>query len=1214
MSFYVRPRGVKIPYGLLKPLLILQLTLGFIFLLNLTAVANVSSSKAISKTITLNLRSVDFKEVLSTIEHQSDYRFMFSNRNIPNKSKLDVNVKDAVISTVMDMILDNSGYTYQELANNLIVIMPMGAARVNTVKIDGKVLDQTGESLIGASVKIKGTSEGVATDENGAFTLSVPDDAILVVSYVGFKTQEIPVNGKTSLTITLQPVDKLMNVFVVTALGIKREEKALGYAVSTITSEQITAAGNTNFASALYGKAAGVKITTAPGGATSAVNVQIRGVNSLNYSTQPLYVVDGVQIRNNNESGGVGGNNSDYWTDQRIRGNGILDINPTDIENLTVLKGASATALYGSDASSGVVVITTKKGQKGRGLGVDVNYGYSKESIANGPQYQNVYGPGYDRKSNTDLGADEDGWVHMGADGNTLRPLFRAYGQFGPKMDGRMVPWWDGTMHPYSPQPDNYKQLFQKGYNSNLNVSLSNMNEKANYRFSYTRADYKGIQIGTLQGRNTFNLNSTIKLHSKVSLDVVAQYVNTNVTNRARLMSRIFNSFSGFYSRAEDMAVIFDKYKTSKGYKWVAFDEPQKNPDEALVFQVRPDLMNFLWEQLRNSNIEKQDRLLSSITLNVDVAKGLKLRGRVGNDFTSINTEDMRYNEYPIAFNTTSSTGGYSVIKNRYAIMYTDLLATYSNDQTKVFGYSISGGFQSRQESFTDQTSSTSGGLVTANWFSLNNSYNVQTTSEARSKLLKYAYLGILNLSYRNYLFLEGTARQEYSSTLPIANNSYFYPSVNSSFVFTDAFEMPKFLSYGKLRASYGMVGNAPPPYESNVFYSQKPISTTTGSVPLLVAQRSYGNEALKSEKKTEMEFGIETKMLNNRIGVDISYYTSTVKDLLMRLATPASNGALTRITNVGQLNSTGFELAFNANPVKQPKFSWFTRTNFAINNSKVAALADDVNEIVFKTGDGGSIKVVAEKGQTIGNIYIYPMARDAEGNLRVNKDGLNYVDATKFEKVGNILPKIVGGFSNTLNYKALSLDFTIDYRFGGSIMSMPQKYGTNAGQYIATMKYRDEANGGLPYYMDGSTAVRLASHNAVAPNGGKVYHDGLILPGISDVTGKENDQIVSASYYYMNFYDASSIGYNGPAVIKNSYVKFREAVLSYNLSKGTAQKVHMQNIRLSLIGRNLFYLYRTLKNLDPEAPVGQSWLNQGVDEGSTGATRSIGFTVNATF
>ncbi|SFW46745.1 SusC/RagA family TonB-linked outer membrane protein [Chitinophaga sancti] len=1208
MSFYVRPRGVKIPYGLLRPLLILQLTLGFILFLNLHVVANVLSSK----TITLNLRSVEFKEVLSIIEHQSDYRFMFSNRNIPNKSKVDINVKDAQINTVMDMILDNSGYTYQELANNLIVIVPRGE-RITTVKITGKVLDQTGEALIGASVKIKGTSDGVATDENGGFTLSVPDDAILVVSYVGFKTQEVPVNGKTALTITLQPADKMINEFVVTALGIKREEKALGYAVSTITSEQINAAGNTNFASALYGKAAGVKITTAPGGATSAVNIQIRGVNSLNYSTQPLYVVDGVQIRNNNESGGVGGNNGGYWDDPRIRGNGILDINPADIENLTVLKGASATALYGSDASSGVVVITTKKGQKGRGLGVDVNYSTTRENIANQPQYQNTYGPGYYRALNVSNGSTEDGWVKYGNDG-TLRPYFRAWGQFGPKMDGQMVPWWDGSMHPFSPQPNNYKQMFQKGYNSSLNVSLSNMNEKANYRFSYTRSDYKGIQIGTKQGKNTFNLNSTIKLHSKVSLDVVGGYVNTTVTNRARLMNRLFDSFDGFFSRAEDMAVVFDKYKTSKGYKWVPYDNTQLNPDEALVFNIRPELLNFLWYQLKNNEVENQDRLLSSVTLNVDLAKGLKLRARVGNDFTSINTEEKEYNEYPIAFNTTQSTGKYVVTKNRYAIVYTDLLATYANDQTKVFGYSISGGFQSRQESFTDQQSVTNGGLVTANWFSLSNSYAAQTTSEGRSKLLKYAFLGIANFSYKNYLFLEGTARQESSSTLPPASNTYFYPSVNSSFIFTDAFELPKWLSYGKIRASYGMVGNAPPPYESNILYTQKPLSTTTGSVPVLTAQNAYGNANLKSEKKTEMEFGIETKIFQNRIGVDISVYNSKVRDLLMRLSTAASNGALTRITNVGELNSKGLEIAFSANPLKRPKTNWNTRMNFAFNNSKVVSLADGVDQITFsRNGDSYSLKVVAEKGQTIGNLYMYPLATDEKGNKLVNDLGMYYVDKSKYVKAGNILPKVVGGWSNTFSYKSLTLDLTIDYRFGGEIMSMPQKYGTAAGMWESTLKYRDEAHGGLPYYVTAQGVyTQLPGHNSVAPYG-KTYHDGVILPGkMKD--GTDNTKIVQAAEYYYRVYTADNSGYNGPAVMKNSYIKFREAVLSYNLSRGTAMKLHMQNIRLSLIGRNLFYFYRTLKNLDPETTVGQSWINQGIDEGSTGATRSIGFSLNASF
>lgn len=1185
----------------------MNLVLGLVLATSLTVLANAT----VSTKITLNLRDVEFKKVLTVIESQSDYRFMFSNRNIPSDSKVDINVKDAQITTVMDLILNNSGFTYQELSNNLIVIMPKGAM-LKAIKVTGKVLDQTGEALIGASVKIKGTSDGVATDENGAFTISVPDDAVLLVSYVGFKTQEIPVNGKTAITITLQPNDKMMNEVVVTALGIKREQKALGYAVSTITSEQINAAGATNFASALYGKAAGVKITTAPGGATSAVNVQIRGVNSLNYNTQPLYVVDGVQIRNNNEKGATGTNNEGYWADTRIRGNGILDINPVDIESLTVLKGASATALYGSDAASGVVVITTKKGMKGRGLGVDLNYSHTAERVAFAPEYQNVYGPGYDR---TSAGANTNaaGWVPIGTDG-TVRPYFRAYGQFGPKMEGQLVPWWDGSMHAYSPQPDNYNQLFQKGYNSNLNVSLSNMTEKANYRFSYTRSDYKGVQIGGDQQRNTFNLNSTIKLHNKISLDVVGGYVNTKVTNRPMQMGRIFNNYGGFFSRAEDMAVVFDKYKTTKGYQFVPWDQPQLNPDEALKYNIRAtDLLDFLWQQLRNQEVEKQDRLLSSVTLNVDLAKGLRFRTRLGNDFTSVNTENKQYNTKPIAFNTGGSTGGYTVSKGRYSTVYTDQLLTFARDEeSRTFGYSVSAGMQTRKETYTDQVSATNGGLVTANWFSINNSYNIQNTSERRSGAFKYAYLGIMNLSYNNYLFLEGTARQEYSSTLPHGNNSYFYPSVNSSFVFTEAFRLPTIFNYGKVRASYGLVGNAPPPFESNVTYTQKPISTTTGSVPLLVAQSDYGNEGLRSEKKTEMEFGTEVKMLDSRIGFDISYYSSKVTDLLMRLNVAVSNGAKTRITNVGELQSTGLEVALTATPVKN-KLVWNTRLNFAHSVSKVNQLTEGIEQIVMLYAARNGLKVVAEKGQPIGNIYMFPRKTDDKGNFIVNAQGLYEIDITKYEKMGNLLPKIVGGFANTISYHNLTLDFMIDYRFGGKIVSTPMKYMTNAGMYKSTLKGRDEENGGLPYYVNAANQmVQLPSHSSIPPNG-PLYHDGMILDGVT-ANGEKNTKMIQAGYYYINMFGDAVNAWNEPAISKNDYAKLREVVLSYSIPKTTASKLHLQSLRLSLIGRNLLYIYRTMKNLDPEAPMGSSWLKQGIDEGSSGATRSYGFSLNASF
>ncbi len=1085
--------------------------------------------------------------------------------------------------------------------------------------IKGKVTDEKQQPLPGVTVILKGTTTGTSTDVDGNFTLRAPESGgTLTFSFIGYTTQNVPIGNQSVINVSLAPDSKTINEVVVTALGIKKEQRALGYATSTVSAKEITEAGNTNFASALYGKAAGVKITTAPGGATSGVNVQIRGINSLNYNTQPLYVVDGVLIRNNNEKGGAGANNEGYWNDQRIRGNGILDINPADIETLTVLKGASATALYGSDAASGVIVITTKKGNANGGLGVDLNYTYNVENVAFTPNYQNTYGPGYDRETNLAVGATEEGWIPVDLDGDgvkeSVRPNFRAYGQFGPRMEGQMVPWWDGSMHAYSPQPDNYKDFYQTGYSSILNTALSNKSDKVAYRLSYTRYDYEGVQRGGEMNRNTFNLNSTVKLNDKVSTDVVVNYVNSYVKNRPMQINRLTASFDGFLARSEDMSVWLNKYQTSEGYKWVPYNQTQRNPEEALAYNVRPELLNFLWSQLRNKEEEYEDRLITSATLNYQIAKNLSFRGRVGNDFTSRAIESRQFNEYPIAFNETNSTGYFGTSKGRYTSAYGDALLTYTNRLNESFEVTVNGGVQGRKEKYMDQSSGTNGGLITENWFSLNNSFGVLNTSASRAEVTKYAYLGTVSLNYKDYLYIEGTGRQEYTSTLPPANNNYFYPSVNAGFVFTDAFRLPLFLSYGKLRASYGVVGNAPPYYQANITYSQSPLQTVNGSVPSLSAQATYGNERLKAENKYESEVGLEAKMLENRFGFDLSYYNSRVKNQILGLTLPSSTGASSRISNIGEIHSYGWELALNATPVTGT-FNWDSRLNFAFNRSKVQSLNEGLEQLVFYDAEQSAVRVVAKVGETIGDIYVYPRATDESGNLIVDENGLYVIDKTRYEKAGNILPNVVGGFSNTVSYKGFALDFLIDYRLGGQIVSTPLKYAKGAGMFENTLEYRDAAHGGLAYYLDAdNTKVLLPSNTTSAPNGGKVYHDGVLLNGVT-TEGQPNTTVIDAATYYLNTFGWGADAWNKEgSVYDNSYIKMRELVLGYNLPKEFSDKLRLRNVRVSLVGRNLFYFWRTLENLDPEAPIGTQWYRQGIDEGSSAATRSYGFQVNASF
>lgn len=1097
----------------------------------------------------------------------------------------------------------------------VLMLVFLANAAFAQITVTGTVTDDVG-TLPNVSVTVVGRSTGTQTGANGKYSISANKGEILKFSVIGFKTRQITVGDETTINVKMTEDNAQLNEVVVTAFGIKREAKALGYASSTVSAKELTEAGNTNFASALYGKAAGVKINTAPGGASSAVNIQIRGINSISYNSQPLFVVDGVILRNAGQAGVAGQNNGGFYDDQRIRGNGVLDVNPEDIESLTVLKGASATALYGSDATSGVILITTKKGTKGKGLGIDFNYYGTIENAAFLPDYQNVYGQGYDRATNLSVGAQEDGTFADSGSPAGFRPNFRAYNNFGPKMDGQQVRWWDGSIRPYSPQPDNYKDIFRTGYSSLANVSISNQSDKVDYRLSASRLDYDGIQRQSGQKKNTFALNSTVKISPKVSLDLVANYVNTITHNRPYLTNRLAASYDGFFGREEDTKLILDKFQTSTGYKWVPFNQTARNPQEAFVFNVRPNLYDYFWSTQKNTYDENENRLYTSATLNWDVVKNLKLRGRIGNDYTGKNIEDRQYNEYPVAFNNGPSTGGYTVTKGIYSIVYSDALLTYSNKVSSDLSLSASGGFTTRRERYNDQSSGTSNGLVLENFFSLSNTTGILSTTSSRQELTKYGYFGILNFNFRDYLFLEGTARQESSSSLPVQNNSYFYPSVNAGFVFTDALKnsMPSFLSFGKLRASYGVVGTPSPPYVSNILYTLKSLQTVTGSVPQSTISSVYGNDFLKPEKKYEKEIGLETRMFNNRFGFDFTYYDNRIKNIIIPLPVAPSVGAGSQVVNIGEIGNKGYELALNARPLVGA-FKWETRVNVALNTARAYKLSDGVNEINMYNAESNAIKVVVTPGEKLGTIYVNPLQTDSKGNNVISSDGFHVIDNTRYVKAGNVQPGVTGGFANTFSYKSFSLNVLVDYRFGGQLVSSPQKYALGAGMFKSTLKYRDTEHGGLTYYVNNAgTYVQIPVSQTAGPNGEKVYHDGLILPGVY-ANGQPNTTIIDAANFYENEYAASPTSNNQEgAIYNNSFIKLREVTLGYKLPASVSKTLGMSSMRVSLIGRNLMYFWKTLKNLDPETVVGNQWYRQGVDEGSLPATRSYGFSLNASF
>lgn len=1086
---------------------------------------------------------------------------------------------------------------------------------LQSITVTGTVSTTEGDPLPGVNVTVKGTSTGTITDLNGKYTIEVPNQqAELVFSFVGYLKETFVVGANEVLDVQLVEDIAEMEAVVVTALGIRREKKSLGYAVSTIDAKDITLTGNTNFASALYGKIAGVKVNASPGGASSAVNIQIRGVNSFNNNTQPLYVVDGIPIRNHallNYDHAA--NASSFWNEQRVRENGILDINPDDIESLTVLKGASASALYGSEAANGVIVITTKKGSGAakKGLGVEVNYQYDFERIAFQPEYQNLYGPGYDRESNLAITGTEEGWITE--DDGAIHPYYGAYGQFGPKFDGRNVTYWDGSTKAYSADEDNYKDFFKNGFNSTFNVAFSNGSDIGSYRFSYTRTDYKGIMPGYDLNKNYFNFNGSLKLNDKVSIDLVSSYINSLTHNRPYMLNQIFGSYSGFFSRMDDMDILKEKSQTTKGYKWVNYNQ-QYDDEERLLYRIRPtNILDYFWRQKKNSYDEYNNRFINSATLNINVTKDLLLRGRIGNDFTNIRTESKEHNEYSTAYGTS---GSYSIQNGRYSLLYGDVMLSYNLNLTSDLGLTITAGITGKEDQYNDASAGTNGGLVLENWFNLKNSANDFNTNQIKGVTKRQAYMaqfGMLEFSCRDLLFVQGTGRYEKTSTLPPGDNSFFYPSFNTSFIFSDLLTLPSFFNYGKFRASWGIVGNDPEMYAASVAYNQGIASASGGNAIYIYSDVSgYGNDKIKSEKKYETEFGLELNFLENRLGVDLSYYNNKIQDQIIQLSTPTSSGSTSMLSNIGNLTNQGFEAVINVTPVLTPVFKWNFRFIIGFNKNRLDKLMEDVDYLLPDYGnfDGGSVQIRAAEGEPMGDIYVHPIATNEDGKKIVNSYGVYNIDYENYEKVGNVMPKAVGGFTNTLTFKDISLDFVIDYKLGGYMVSTPMHYMTGAGMFESTLQYRDAEHGGLSY--------RIEEDGTKIQDANGPYHDGLILEGVNEA-GETNTTIVDAASYYLYSFGWGT--YSGAfnryknAVNKNSYIKMREVSLSYTLPRSASEKAGFNNIRLSLVGKNLFYIWKTLpNNWDPEAAIGYNWLFQGIDQAAAAPTRSIGIALRASF
>ena len=1109
---------------------------------------------------------------------------------------------------------------FQKVLGSMIVALALlfagsaGAQETKTIK--GMVRDVTGEPLIGASVIEKGTNNGVITDVDGNFTLTVPADATLSIAYMGYATREIHLAKRKKqgdLRVTLREDSQQLKEVVVTAMGIKKDTKRLGYAVSTIESDEIVKAGATNFASAMYGKAPGIRITQTQGGSAGAVSINVRGLTSITGNNQPLIILDGVPIRN----GGTGKSTdfAEFGNDGQIRSNGLVDINPEDIESVSVLKGASATALYGSEAANGAVVITSKRAKSGK-LTVDFTAQVTANLPAYLPKVQTVYGPGRYNTEYSDYEKQTGGFYQRTMNGESYRSLYNTTMSFGPKYDGSDVLYWDGKMRPYLPATDNpWKELFRTGWNQTYNLAISQGTETSSNRFSYT---FMGETPNSLTGsftKHNFKLTGSYKPARTLNIEYSLNYIVQDVKDRPQTSLNLYGSFSNMFSSFMDIPYLKQSYVTSLGYRnTYAGGDATLTPDEAWAYDpgYLNGVSNMLWNMYHHHSKETENRLIGMIRPTWQITNWLSLRAQLSTDITDTKQTLEYETERPNSLYDPS--GSFQNINRRYDIVYGDVMLNF-NYNIRRFDIAATLGWTGRYENMNNMRVSTNGGLVTENWFDLNASRYTASSTLQRMELLKTGYMGTLSLGWDNYLFLELTGRQERSSTLK--DQSFFYPSANLSFLFSNAFRMPAWWNHGKLRLSYGVVGNAPETYAANIIYEQGSDNGFTWNyVP-----SSWGNANIRPEKKYEYEIGFESKFLNNRLGFDVSYYNNRVKDQILSTPQPSTSGVKYVLMNVGEVANEGWDISVSATPVLTKNFRWDLTANYGIYRNKVVKLADGVPYLEISNIGGGGAKIQAVEGRPMGDIYVQVPQMNENGESLVSDKGL-YMNQTELQRVGNINPDGVGGLFSSFSYKNIFLDFSIDFRIGGDVINEMYQYSTASGLTPESLQFRDTEHGGLSYYYPGNNnasgvPVQVDPSLGAGPNGETVYHDGVILPGVVASTGEKNTRIIPAGYYYNQTYNwgtqPEQLTYRH-SVFDNSYVKLRELTIGYQFPEKLISKLGMTRLSVSVFGRNLFYFYKALKNYDAESSVGTSWASQAVVGGSTTATRNFGVSLRASF
>ena len=1075
--------------------------------------------------------------------------------------------------------------------------------------VTGVVKDaSSGEPLPSVSVKVKGTDNAAITNFDGAYSIKASNGAVLVFSSMGYNTQEASVSGST-LNVSLAVSTNKLDEVVVTALGISREKKSVGYAIQEVGGTEVSKVKDANFMSSLSGKVAGVNIRQS-GTMGGSANVVIRGYKSLTGNNQALFVVDGIPISNQitntgNQQTGRGG--YDY-------GNAAMDINPEDIEKVSVLKGAAATALYGARAANGVILITTKKGTKRNGLGVSVTSGYTVGSVNPDTyvRYQNRYGEGYGQYYGPDTiaGYPTNGYmVAYDVDGDGIDDPCTPTTEdasFGLAFDPNfMVYTWEslypelstyGQKSPHVAGANNPLYFFEQSATMNNSVAIDGGNDNGSFRLSATQFSTKGIVPGSSLKRNNFSFTGSLKASDKLTVSTTAQFIQQAGRGRygTGYDSRNPNqSFRQWFNVGVDMAKQKEAYElTGKNITWNPFGYGYGADATTPIYFDNP-----YFSVLENYQTDQRNRLIGNMMATYKINDWLDFLGRASVDtYSELQEERTAVGSVEIP--------GYIRRNRNVTETNIDMILTAN----KVFGandeFSLNGrvGSNIRRNSVEAISASTNGGLVVPGVYALSNSVNTPNApGETAYQIGVNGLFAAASLGYKNYLYVDLTGRQDVSSTLPAANNTFFYPSATMSLVFSELLDVDA-ISFGKVRVNYAEVGADAPAQALADAYN---MGTAFGSTSLASAPSTSNNAGLLPESTVSTEAGLEMMFFNNRVGFDVSVYDQTSFNQIMPAKVSSTSGTIYKYVNAGEINNKGIELSLSATPIQAGDFEWNTNLNWTKNKNMVVSLFEGAENLQL-AGVQGGITIEARPGEAYGVIYGTTHVRDAEGrpvvyDMPAQYGGVRYLVGAK-DVIGDINPYWYAGWNNSFRYKNWTASVLLDMQMGGNFFSLDTYYGYATGIYDLSAGDNDLGNPVRDLAIDGG--------------GYKIYNvaywDGSTVDGDGNPSG-----FVVGDYYADMHYYGNALGYARNAreyhVWDASFIKLREVALNYSVPSSYLGSTGIKGLDVALTGRNLAILWKNNPYSDPEAGLSAGNV-QGYQSGAYPAVREVGVNVKLKF